>query len=418
MNLHGIVILVALLAAYGLRLVAGILNVRHMAEEPPQQLADAIDPDDYRRSREYTRVRTRFGLAAGGFDLAVLLGFWLAGGFGVLDDWVRRAGLGEIGTGLAFIGILTLASTALSVPWSVWSTFVIEERFGFNRSTPRTFVLDRLKGLGLTVAIGGPLLAALLWFFQETGPLAWVWAWALVTVVGLLLQWAGPRYLMPLFNRFWRLEDDAIRDPILAYADAVDFSIDELYVMDASRRSARTNALFTGFGRNRRVILFDTLVERHTPAELVAIVAHEVGHYRLRHIPQRVVLGIAHTGLLFLLLWVFLQTAEVYEAFRVDRAAVHLGLVFFGIAYAPVEQLLAIPLNAWSRRHEYEADRFAAATTGDPAALAEALKRLAVHNLADLTPHRLRVILDYSHPPVAERVEALIGRAGESRNSG
>lgn len=411
MNAYGIAILLALVAAYALRVIAGVLNVRHMPQEPPAALADVVDAGEYRRSVEYTRVRTRFGLAWGAFDLAVLVAFWLAGGFGALDGWVRGLGLGALATGLAFIGILVIGRTLLDLPWSVWSTFVIEERFGFNRSTPRTFVLDRVKGAALTVAIGGPILAAVLWFFRETGPLAWLWAWALVTVVGLVLQWAAPRYLMPIFNEFWKLEDDELREAILRYADSVGFSIDELYVMDASRRSSRTNALFTGFGRNRRVILFDTLVERHTVPELVAIVAHEVGHYRLRHIPQRVALGLLHTGVLFLMLWLFLQTRGVYDAFGVERATVYAGLVFFSIAYGPVAALLAIPLNAWSRRHEYQADRYAAETTGRPETMAAALKKLAAHNLSDLSPHPLRVLLDYSHPPVAERVAALGGTA-------
>lgn len=407
MNLYGIVILVALLGGYALRVVTGVLNVRHLSEEPPEEVADAVDPDEYRRSLEYTRVRTRFGLVHSGFDLAVLLLFWFAGGFGALDAWVRRAGLGEVGTGLIFLGVLMLGRALLALPWSAWSTFVIEERFGFNRATPRTFVLDRLKGAGLTVALGGPVLAAVLWFFQQTGPLAWVWAWVLVTAVGLTLQYVGPRYLMPIFNDFWRLEDDELREAILGYADSVDFSIDEIYVMDASRRSKKTNALFAGLGRNRRVILFDTLLEEHTVPELVAVVAHEVGHYKLWHIPRRIALGVVHTGLLFLLLGFFLQVEGLYEAFWVDRTAVHLGLVFFALLYTPVDLLLSIPLNALSRHHERQADRFAADTTGRPAALAEALKGLAVENLADLTPHPLRVVLDYSHPPVAERIAAL-----------
>lgn len=411
MNLYGIVILAALLAAYALRLVAGVLNVRHLPDEPPPELADIVDGHEYRRSREYTRERTRFGLARAGFELAVLLAFWLAGGFAALDRWVAGAGWGETWTGLAFIGTLLLGQTLLGVPWDAWSTFVIEERFGFNRTTPRTFVVDRFKGAGLAVVLGGPLLAAVLWFFRETGPMAWVWAWALVTAFGLTLQYVGPRYLMPIFNDFWRLEDDELREAILRYADRVDFSIDELFVMDASRRSGKTNALFAGLGRNRRVILFDTLVERHTVAEILAVVAHEVGHYKLRHVPRRIALGVVHTGLLFLLLWVFLQAEGLYQAFFVDRTAVHLGLVFFSVLYAPVDLLLSVPLNALSRRHERQADRFAAATTGRPAALADALKKLATDNLADLTPHPFLVALDYSHPPVTERVEALASAA-------
>jgi STE24 endopeptidase len=310
-------------------------------------------------------------------------------------------------TGLLYVGLLVLGRGALSLPFSVYSTFVIEERFGFNETTLRTFVLDRLKSLGLGVAIGGPLLAAILWFFRATGPYGWVYAWVVVTAVMLLLQFAAPRYLMPLFNDFEPLEEGDLREAILAYADRVDFPVDEVYVMDGSRRSNKANAFFTGFGANRRIVLFDTLVEELSTDELLAVVAHEMGHYKLYHIPQRIGISVVHTGALFLLLSVVLQVEGLFRAFYVDQPAVYTGLIFFGLLYSPVDLLVSIPLNAWSRHHEFQADRFAVDTTGRGEPLTSGLKRLAETNLSNLTPHPLTVTLDYSHPPLRERIDAI-----------
>lgn len=412
MNVYAVIILAALLVQYGLDLVANVLNLRALKQDLPDTFRDTFDPDEYRRAQAYTRAQTRFGLVTSTSDLAILLAFWFAGGFEALDHLVRGWGLGPIWTGLAYIGILAAARGLLSLPFSIYSTFVIEERFGFNKTTPRTFILDLVKGTALGIVLGGPLLAAVLWFFGETGPYAWVYAWVAVTAFVLLLQYAAPRFIMPLFNDFDPLDDETLRQAILSYARAVDFSLDDVYVMDGSRRSSKSNAFFTGLGSNRRVVLFDTLVEQHTTDELLAIVAHEVGHYKEKHIPQRIGISVLHTGVLFLLLSVFLQVAGLYEAFYVDQMSTYTGLIFFGLLYTPVELLLSIPFQMLSRRHEYEADRFAIDTTDQPNAFVRALKKLATNNLANLTPHPVYVFLTYSHPPLLERIEAIRLRSG------
>ncbi len=407
MNVFAVIILAALLAEYVLNVVSDLLTLRHLKPELPVEFEDTFEEDEYERTQDYTRTRTRFGLVSSTFGLIVLLAFWLAGGFEWLDTLVRGWGFGPIVTGLVYIGLLVLGRGALSLPFSVYSTFVIEDRFGFNETTPKTFVLDLLKSLALGVAIGGPLLAAILWFFQSTGPYGWVYAWIVVTTVMLLLQFFAPRYLMPIFNDFEPLEEGSLREAILSYADAVDFPVDEVYVMDGSRRSNKANAFFTGFGSNRRIVLFDTLVEQLEVEELLAVVAHEMGHYKLHHIPQRIALSVVHTGVLFLLLSVFLQVEGLFEAFYVDQPSVYTGLLFFGLLYSPVDLLLSLPLNAWSRHHEFQADRFAAETTDRPEMLVSGLKRLAETNLSNLTPHPLTVALDYSHPPLLDRIETI-----------
>lgn len=413
MNTYAAIILAALLAEYGLNVLSDLLNVRHLKPTLPEEFRDTFDEDEYETAQDYTRTRTRFGLLSSTFGLAVLLLFWFAGGFEWLDTVVRTWGFGPILTGLLYVGLLVLGRSVLSLPFSIYSTFVIEERFGFNETTPKTFVLDLLKSLGLGVAIGGPLLAAILWFFEATGPYGWVYAWIVVTAVMLLLQFFAPRYLMPLFNDFEPLEEGELREAILSYAGSVDFPVDEVYVMDGSRRSNKANAFFTGFGANRRIVLFDTLVEELAVDELLTVVAHEMGHYKLYHIPQRIAISVVQTGVLFLLLSIFLQVEGLYEAFYVDEPAVYTGLLFFGLLYSPADLLLSIPLNAWSRRHEFQADRFAVDTTERADSLIDGLKCLAETNLSNLTPHPFTVILEYSHPPLLDRIDSI--RATDAR---
>jgi len=407
MNTYAVIILGALGAEYALNVVADVLNLRSLQDAPPDGFEDTFDEGEYAEAQAYTRVRTRFGLLRSTVGLAVLLTFWFAGGFAWLDALVRGWAVGPILTGLAFVGLLVLGQGLLSLPFDLYSTFVIEEAFDFNETTLATFALDRIKGLALGTAIGGPLLAVILWFFQHTGPYAWVYAWLVVTGVTLVLQYIAPRFLMPLFNDFEPLEEGDLRSAILSYADRVDFALDDVYVMDGSRRSSKSNAFFTGFGSNRRVVLFDTLVEQQSVDELTAVVAHEVGHYKENHIPQRMAISVLQTGALFLLLSLFLQMEGLFEAFYVEQMSVYAGLVFFGLLYTPVDLLLSLPLQAWSRRHEYEADQFAADTTGRPATLGQALKSLAADNLANLTPHPLYVALHHSHPPMRKRLAAL-----------
>jgi len=343
--------------------------------------------------------------------LAVTLGFWFTGGFQALDALVRSWHLGLVWTGLAYIGLLALGKALLDLPFRVYDTFVIEVRFGFNKTTPGTFVTDMLKGLGLAVGLGGPLLAGVLAFFTYAGAYAWVYCWLAVTAFSLGLQWLAPTWILPLFNTFTPLAHGELKEAILAYARAVSFAVEDVFVIDGSRRSGKSNAFFTGFGKHKRIALFDTLVAGHTVPELVAVLAHEIGHYKKRHILRSTVISIVHMGVMFFLLSVFLSHAGLFQAFYVQQPSVYTGLVFFGMLYAPVELLLSIGMHIVSRRHEYEADRFAVDTIEEPTALAQALKKLSVHNLSNLTPHPFYVFLHYSHPPMLQRLQAIQGAA-------
>ena len=407
MNWVAVVILLTLIASFFLDLIADILNIRDLRKEPPDEFEDVYDPDRYRRSQEYLKATTRFGWAAGALDLAALLVFWFAGGFAILDEWVRSFGWGPVGSGLVFMGVLFLLKALLSLPLSIYSTFVIEERFGFNKTTPGTFVLDRIKGLALSLVLGAPLLAAILAFFEYAGGYAWLWCWLIAAIYMLTVQFIAPRWIMPIFNKFEPLEEGKLRSAIMDYADKVDFSLQNVYVMDGSKRSAKSNAFFTGFGKNKRIALFDTLIDQHTVRELTAVLAHEIGHYKKKHIVHGIIIGILHMGVMFFLLSLFLSYEPLFAAFYLDRPSVYAGLIFFGLLFAPVDFFLGILLQMRSRKNEYQADRFAVRTTRDPDAMIDALKKLAADNLSNLAPHPFYVYLHYSHPQMPARVKAI-----------
>ncbi len=408
MNIYGIIILSALLIDYVIEIITDVLNIKAMNTGLPEEFEGVYDPDTYNKSQEYTKTNTRFGLIVSTFDLAVILSFWFFGGFSYLDTWTRELALHPIWTGLIYIGVLMLFKTVLSLPFSIYSTFVIEERFEFNKTTPKTFILDMIKGLLLAVIIGGPLLAGILAFFQFTGDLAWFYCWIVTIIFTLFIQFIAPTWIMPLFNKFTPLEDGELKESIFKYADKIKYPLSGLFVMDGSKRSAKSNAFFTGFGKNKRIALFDTLIEKHSVKELVAVIAHEVGHYKKKHILKGIIISILHTGAVFFLLSIFLSHNGLYEAFYIDEMSIYTGLIFFGMLFSPIEMFLSIFMNIFSRKNEYEADNFAATTTGDGGGpMIDALKKLSKNNLSNLTPHPLNVFLNYSHPPVLERIKVI-----------
>jgi len=406
-NGYAAVVAAAVVLRFAVHVAAEWLNLRALRPELPPEFRDVYDADRYRRAQDYTRARTRFGLVPETAGLAAFLGFWLAGGFARLDDAVRGLGLGPVAGGLVYVGALAFGSALLGLPFRWWSTFVVEERFGFNRTSPRTFWMDVAKGAALAVALGGPFLAAVLWLLVHAGPQAWLWAWLAASLFTVGVQLAAPTWILPLFNRFTPLEPGPLRDAIVAYADAVGFPLGDVQVIDGSRRSTKGNAFFTGFGRRKRIALFDTLVARLAPVEVLAVLAHEVGHWRRRHVAKGLALGIAHLGLVFLLASIFLHRPGLFAAFGVREPSVYAGLVFVVLLLSPLDLALSLAGQALSRRWERQADAFAVATTGAGRPLADALKRLSADSLANLTPHPFHVFVNHSHPPVLERVRTL-----------
>jgi STE24 endopeptidase len=407
MNIYAMIIFATLLTTYALDLLGEMLNLKSLRRELPPEFEGVYDREKYGKSQEYTRVRTKFGLVASTFNLALIIVFWFSGGFNYLDQIVRGWLLGNIGSGLVYIGFLLLFRVILTLPFNIYSTFVIEERFGFNKTTVRTFVFDMIKGLILGVIIGGGVLAGVLAFFEYAGGSAWWYCWIAVTLFTLFMQFIAPTWIMPLFNKFTPLADGDLRRAILSYAQSVRFPLENVFVMDGSKRSAKSNAFFTGFGKHKRIALFDTLIENHTVKELVAVLAHEIGHYKKKHILQNMVISILHLGAMFYLLSVFLSREGLFQAFYMENASIYAGMIFFGMLFSPVEEILGIFMQMFSRKHEFEADRFAVETTHDPESMIGALKKLSVDNLSNLTPHPLFVFLNYSHPPMLERIQAI-----------
>lgn len=412
-NTIAILIVVALLLLWNLDFIATLLNLGSLKPELPEEFSDVFDQEKYAKSQEYTRAGGKYSIITSISSLTVLLVFWFIGGFGWLDNWTRSFGFAEVGTGLLFIGAMLLGNYLTSLPFSIYDTFVLEERFGFNKTTPKVFVVDQIKSIFVMALIGGPLIAALLLIFIHVSA-AWLWAWVTFSIFVLAITYLAPSLIMPLFNKFEPMEEGELKDAIYAMAKECEFPLTEITVMDGSRRSAKSNAFFMGFGKNKKIALYDTLVENHSTEELVAVLAHEIGHFKRKHIIQRIVASIAQFGVLFFLLGLIINpesafSQQLFAAFGIPAANIsaHAGFIFFGILFSPVSRLLGIFLNAWSRKHEFEADAYAAESQKSSDHLITALKKLSADNLSNLTPHKLRIALDYSHPPVLVRIEAL-----------
>ena len=415
MNAFLIIILVILIGDYVLGLVVDSLNVKHLKTDLPEAFSGYYDGEKYRKSQQYLKENTRFDLIIGSITTPAVIIFILLGGFNWVDQWARSLAWGPIATGLVFVAILLFGSQILSLPFSIYSTFVIEEKYGFNKTTPKTFVLDLLKGWLLAVVIGAPVFSAILWFFGQTGTMAWLYCWVALTGIQIFLMFVAPVVIMPIFNKFVPLEEGELKKAIEDYAKKQGFKMKGVFSMDGSKRSTKSNAFFTGFGRFRRIVLFDTLISKHTTEELVSILAHEMGHYKKKHILKSIIISILSTGLMFYILSIFMNNVSLFAAFGMDHVSIYASLLFFGFLYAPIEMILSIFGNMLSRRHEYEADAWAVRTYHRPQSMIAALKKLSVDNLSNLTPHPLKVFLSYSHPPVLERIRAIQGFKGTAR---
>lgn len=407
LNTYLAVILISLVLNWLLGIISNYCNEKHMAPHPPEDFRDVYDERKYSESQEYARANMRFSSVADTVSLVIMLSFILLGGFNWLDMHVRSMNLGPIVSGLVYIGVLGLASWAMSLPFEIYQTFVLESRFDFNNTTPKTFVVDQLKGILLAAVLGGGLLAGVLYFFESAGEWAWVWCWVLAVAFSLGLTYVAPIWILPLFNTFSPLKEGELRSALERYAQRADFELEGIFVMDGSRRTSKGNAFFTGFGRRKRIALFDTLIKEQNTDEITAVLAHEVGHSKRGHIRKQLILATIKTGIIFYLMSLFLYSEGLFDAFGMQHMSIYAGLVFFTLLYTPISMVLSVVGNYLSRRYEYEADAFAAETTGNPGAMISALKKLSANNLSNLTPHPLVVWLEYSHPPVLKRVRAL-----------
>ena len=407
MNIYLGIILAALLVDYFLHALSRFLDLKNLSTNLPDEFIDHYSSEEYTRSQEYLRENTRFSYFTSSFDLMVILLVIFLGIFNILDLWIRDFGFSPLISGLIFFGVLFFIQDIISTPFSLYRTFVIEEKFGFNKTTPKTYILDKLKGYILLLILGGLVLSLILYFIESFGDMAWLYAWMVMSAFLVLVQPLFTLVIAPMFNTFTPLEDGELKDKINQFAHQVNFPISRIDVMDGSRRSSKANAYFSGLGKNKRIALFDTLIEKHSVDELVSIIAHEVGHYKKKHNIKGIILGVIQTGIMFFMLSLFLNNSQLFAAFRMDNLSVYASLVFFSILYSPIELIMSFAGNAISRKHEFEADAFARKSIGTGEHLIEGLKKLTVTNLGNLTPHPLTVWLSYSHPPVLNRILSL-----------
>jgi len=407
MSIYLVIVLISLLVSWALTLFLESKNIASLRPDLPDAFADTYSPEAYAKSQAYTRSQAMFGMVTATFDLVILIVCILAGGFDWLDRMIDGMGWSYIVSGLVYFGALGLAGDLLSLPFSLYHTFVLEERFGFNKTTMATFWIDRLKGYALSIVFGGIVLGGVLWFFEQMGDQAWMWCWVFTTLFMVCVQYLAPRFILPLFNTFTPLEPGETKDAIMSFARRTSFSLSGIFVMDGSKRSSKSNAFFTGLGNKKRIALFDTLLKEQSTPELVAILAHEIGHYKHKHMLKGLMVGIIKTGIIFLFLGMVISSPSLYTAFGITHPSIHTGLVIFALLYTPVSLIIG-PVSAYvSRKHEFQADAFAARNLEDPQAMISALKKLSVSNLSNLTPHPWYVAFHYSHPPVLERIRAI-----------
>jgi len=382
------------------------LNSTLWSTDLPKELEGIYDPGQYKKSQDYLKANERFSLFTEGLNFVLVMAMMSLGGFALVDEWARHFSAHPIAVGLIFFGILGLAADLIGTPFSAYHTFVIEQRFGFNTMTVKTFIFDKLKGWGVSLVLGGGLLALIIWIYSMAGEWFWLIAWAAISFFTVFMSMFYSNLIVPLFNKQLPLEAGELRDAIESYASRAGFKIKNIYVIDGSKRSTKANAYFTGLGYKKRIVLYDTLIKDHTVDELVAVLAHEIGHYKKKHTLLGTVLSVVHTGIMLYILSWFIGNPLLSQALGAAEPSFHMGLVAFGVLYTPLSLVLGLLMNMLSRRHEYAADRFAA-ETWSAVSLQEALKKLSVKNLSNLRPHPAYVFFHYSHPPLLQRLAAL-----------
>jgi STE24 endopeptidase len=382
------------------------LNSTYYSNELPKELQGIYDEEKYKKAQEYEKTTTRFSTVTSTFNLLLMLVMLFSGGFAYIDDFVRQYTQNPILMALMFFGIIGLGADILSTPFSLYSTFVIEEKFGFNKTNIKTFILDKLKGWLLAAIMGGGLLAAIVWIYESTGEWFWVIAWAVISLFTIVMTMFYSDIIVPLFNKQTPLEEGELRKAIEDFAGKVGFQVKNIYVMDGSKRSTKANAYFSGLGAKKRIVLFDTLIKDNTTEELVAVLAHEIGHYKKKHTTVGMFISIAQTGLMMYIMSLFIGNPVLSEALGADRGSFHMGILAFGLLYSPLSTILSLIMNYVSRKNEYAADRFAGENY-NPKALMDALKKLSVNHLSNLRPHPAYVFFYYSHPTLLQRLKAL-----------
>lgn len=395
-----------LLGEYLLATVLNFLNAKRFTDPIPAQLYDVYSAEEYKKSQQYKATNYRFGIFTSTFSLLLILGFLILGGFGWIDHYVSGITDNATVQSLLFFGIIMIGSDILNTPFGYYRTFVIEERFGFNKTTLTTFIMDKIKGWLMIIVVGGGILTLVLWFFEWAGTTFWLYTWGLITVFSVFMNLFYSRLIVPLFNTQAPLEDGSLKSKIESYAKNVGFEIHNIFVINGSKRSTKANAYFSGFGREKRITLYDTLINDLEEDEIVAVLAHEVGHYKKKHIVFNLITSTVLTGLMLFILSLFINNPSISLAIGVDRPSFHAALIGFGMLYSPISEITGLLMNYFSRKFEYQADDYAKSTFA-ASPLVTSLKKLSKNSLSNLTPHPAYVFMHYSHPPLKDRIRNL-----------
>lgn len=402
------IIIAILVLDFALEWYLDYLNNSQVSEALPDEVKDLYDAEAYKKQQQYFLANKKFGMVSGLFSFVIMMLMFFLFGFAFVDNIARGFSENSIVIALIFFGILYFANEVLNIPFGIYHTFKIEERFGFNKMTPALFAADTVKGWLLTVLLGGGVLALLMLIYNETGAYFWLIAWAVMSGISIFMLMFYSNLIVPLFNKQTPLEEGELRTAIQEFCKKVDFGLDDLYVIDGSKRSTKANAYFTGLGSKKRIVLYDTLMNTLTTEEIVAVLSHEIGHYKHKHTLLMLLISILNTGFMLFLLSLALGTPEtgnvhLAEALGSQYPSFHLGVIVFGILYTPISTLLGVGLNVISRRNEFQADSFAK-ENGLGEELGEALKKLSVSTLSNLNPHKAYVFFHYSHPTLIQRI--------------
>lgn len=400
------ILILILAASFVLEQWLSWLNARSWKDNVPPELSGIYSDEDYIKAKRYEQAKRKLSVFVSTVTLLLMMAMISSGSFAMLDRWTKSLSGDLVIQTLVFFGVLALLADILSMPVSLYRNFVIEENFGFNRLTTGTWVKDKLRGYILGGLLGGSLLAMFVLFYQIAGTDFWWITWIVLTIVSVFFAMFYTSLILPLYNKLVPLEDGILRERILEYCKKVNFPVQDICVIDGSKRSSRANAFFSGLGPKRRIVLYDTLINNHTVEELVAVVAHEIGHYKKKHIPVSLLLGTLQTGLMLFLLSMFIESPALSAAMGSSKASFALGLLGFTLLYSPVSMVLGLLMNAFSRKNEFEADAYAA-NTFSATPLADALKKLSRDHLSNLQPHPLYVTVYYSHPALLQRLQAL-----------
>ncbi len=382
------------------------LNAQHFDDDIPEPLKDVYQEEEYLKSQAYKKENYRFSLITSSFSIVLTLGFFLFKGFAWVDNIARSLGDNEVIITLIFFGIIMLGSDIINTPFSYYRTFVIEEKYGFNKSSRKLFFIDKIKGWLLSIILGGAILAVILWIYNKTGDLFWVYTWVFIGLFTIFMTLFYSSLIVPMFNKQTPLEEGPLKSAIQDFADRAGFGLQNIYVIDGSKRSTKANAYFSGFGSRKRIVLYDTLIDDLTTEEIVAVLAHEIGHYKKKHVLVNMIMSLLITGITLYVFSLFIGNSILSEALSVEIPSFHIGLITFGILYSPISELTGILMNYISRRFEYQADAYARENYNGEA-LISSLKKLSGNSLSNLTPHKVNVFVHYSHPTLLQRIRHL-----------